>query len=239
MGLPSSWPYHLFSALFRLPALCPKAVLVLPEFPSPLCHAHGCFWWLPKLELVLLHDILPLMQSFVLSSVTSNSRPRGKIFSESFFFFFFFFLNCIYDIYMNFWGSFLCFFFFKKKRRARLHSVNWKTNPPDSNSVLFFVICTDMGVDLTLQTVFPFQYASLNAKCVPSPPVLREPPLSHCGRGTVCLPISFLLGAGFQECQLDVEKPLAAPSRSAGSCFPGEAVCEGCAPNFSKLFCGF
>ncbi|KAF2980199.1 hypothetical protein EK904_000013 [Melospiza melodia maxima] len=55
--------------------LCPKAVLVLPEFPSPLCHAHG---------------------------------------------------------------------------RARLHSVNWKTNPRDSDSVLFFVICTDMGVDLTL-----------------------------------------------------------------------------------------
>lgn len=55
----------------------------------------------------------------------------------------------------------------------------------------------------------------------------------------MCLPISFLLGAGFQECQLDVEKPLAAPSHSAGSCFPREAVCEGCAPNFSKLFCGF
>lgn len=45
---------------------------------------------------------------------------------------------------------------------------------------------------------------SLDAKCVPSP-VLCEPPLSHCGRGTVCLPISFLLEAGFQECQLDME----------------------------------
>lgn len=55
----------------------------------------------------------------------------------------------------------------------------------------------------------------------------------------MCLPISFLLGAGFQECQVDVEKPLAAPSHFAGSCFPGEIVCEGCAPNFSKLFCGF
>lgn len=43
--------------------------------------------------------------------------------------------------------SMLVFFF---KRRARLHSVNWKTNPRDSNSVLFFVICTDMEVDLTL-----------------------------------------------------------------------------------------
>ncbi|CAM9717760.1 unnamed protein product [Bubo scandiacus] len=34
--------------------------------------------------------------------------------------------------------------------RARLHSVNWKTKPPYSDSVLFIVICTEMGVDLML-----------------------------------------------------------------------------------------
>lgn len=49
----------------------------------------------------------------------------------------------------------------------------------------------------------------------------------------MCLPISLLLEAGFQKCQLDVE------SHSAGSCFPREMVFEGSAPNFSKLFCGF
>lgn len=66
-----------------------------------------------KLELFLLHDILPLMQSFVLSTVTPNSRPRGKIFSGSFFFSFpfsFFLLDCIYDIYMNFFLFFSIFF---------------------------------------------------------------------------------------------------------------------------------
>lgn len=45
------------------------------------------------------------------------------------------------------------------------------------------------------------------AKCVPSPPVLREPPLSHCGRGTAYLPVSLPLEAGFQKCQSDVESP--------------------------------
>lgn len=54
----------------------------------------------------------------------------------------------------------------------------------------------------------------------------------------MCLPISFLLEAGFQECQLDMEsfwrlqailQVLASP----------EKLCEGSAPNFSRLFCGF
>ena len=50
------------------------------------------------------------------------------------------------------------------------------------------------------------------AKCVPSPPVLGEPPLPQCGRRTAYLPVSLPLEAGFQKCESDVEscRPLRA-----------------------------
>lgn len=164
VGLPSSWPYHLSSALL-LPPLCLRVILVSScclSFPLP--SAHGHFWALPNL---LLHDALPLLNAKLcpLCCVTPSTW-REELF-WILFPFIFFGVNWIYDIYGGL--GFFCFvlgffvismfwfwvFFFLQ--RARLHSVNWKTNPPYSNSVLFIVICPEMGVDLMLEPVFLFQ----------------------------------------------------------------------------------
>lgn len=67
-------------------------------------------------------------------------NPEGRSFLEVFFFFFLF-LPKLYIRYLyRFFVVVSIFFFFL---RARLHSVNWKTKPPNSHSVLFVVICTE------------------------------------------------------------------------------------------------
>lgn len=86
------------------------------------------------------------MQSFVLCCHSQHSAQREDLSWK-----FLFMLYCIYDIYIDLFCLFVCFyvgyyfvscFCFYFFLRARLHSVNWKTAPLSSPSVPSMAICT-------------------------------------------------------------------------------------------------